>query len=113
MKVILSNAFSLSMLKQLPAVIKVEEISVGQVKELIKSGFESVIGHESTAKILSQLLNIEVPVKRTMVSLDHETVLVVFQLLERLPEGKVLTEEEIKQLIERGKVKFFKVQLIQ
>ena len=112
-KVILSNAFSLSMLKQLPALIRVEEISVSEVKKLLSQGFESAIGHESTAKLLSQLLGVEVHAKRTMVTLEPSTILIVFQLLERLPEGKILSLEEVKQLFEKGKAKFLKVQLVQ
>ena len=112
-KVILANAFSLSMLSKLPATLKVEEISVSEVKELLSQGFESAIGHESTAKLLSQLLGVEVHAKRIMVTLESSTILIVFQLLERLPEGKVLSLEEIKQLVEKGKAKFIKVQLIE
>ena len=112
-KVILANAFSLSMLSKLPALIRVEEISVSEVKELLKQGFESAIGHESTAKLLSQILGVEIPVKRVMITLEPNTVLVVFQLLERLSEGKILTESELKELIEKGKAKFIKVQLVQ
>ena len=112
-RIILANAFSLSMLSKLPALIRVEEISVSEVKQLLAHGFESAIGHESTAKLLSQLLGVEVPVKRVMVTLEQSTTLIVFQLLERLPEGKILSETELKELIQKGKAKFLKVQLVQ
>ena len=115
-KVILANAFSLSMLK--PEHVKqgvqifIKELSIEEVKELLSQGFESAIGHESTAKILTQLLGVEVPTRRIMVTLEPEITLIVFQLMERLPEGKILTERELQQLIERGKAKFFLVKIV-
>ena len=112
-RIILANAFSLSMLPKLPAKILVEELTIQQVKELLSQGFESAIGHEATAKLLSQLLGIEVPAKRAFITLEPSTTLIVFQLLERLPEGKVLSESELKELIQKGKAKFLKVQLVQ
>ncbi len=97
MKVVLANAFSLSMLAE-DTTIKVRQVSVEEVKELIKNGFESAIGHESTAQFVSKLLGTEVPAERKMVKLDKDTTLIVFQLMKRLEEGKVLTEEEIREI---------------
>jgi len=58
----------------------------------------SAVGHESTAKLLSQLLGIEIPVNRIEIKIEYGDKLIVFQLLQRLPEGKVLSEEELRQL---------------
>ena len=69
----------------------------------------SAVGHTSTAQVLSQLLCIPVSASRTMITLTHETLLIVFQLLTRLPEGKILTETEVKQLVEQGKAAFYVV----
>jgi len=94
----LCNAFSLSMIQKTPAAIGVWEVSLEQVKKLLSNGFTSAVGHPSTAQLLTKLLGVNVPVNRVQVKLDDNTILVVFQLLARLPEGKILTEEELKQL---------------
>ena len=81
-----------------PATIKVFEVTVFDVKDIIKDGFVSAIGHEATAKIISTQLGVQVPVNRISIKLTSGDVLVVYQLLTRLPEGKVLNEEEMKQV---------------
>ena len=98
MAVYVSNAFSLSMLASPATTLRVEEVSVEDVKKLLSSGFKSSVGHASTAQIMSQLLGVEVPCERTAIQLGTGDTLVVFQLLTRLPEGRVLSAEEIKSL---------------
>ncbi len=55
-----------------------------------------------------RLLGIEIEANRIPIKLSEGDVLIVFQLLERLPEGKVLSEEELKKL----KYKFYKVEIL-
>ena len=97
MTVYVSNAFSLSMLTP-PTTVKVLEVSGDDVKDILKDSFVSAVGHEATAKIISTQLNIQVPVNRISIKLTSGDVLVVFQLLVRLPEGKILSEDEMKQV---------------
>ncbi len=110
-KVVLANAFSLSMLPMSSAetILRVKEVGIEEVKELLAGGFESAIGHESTAAFLTSKLGIQVKAERKQVTIDANTILVVFQLLSRLPEGRVLTEEEIASV----KYKFYLVSLEQ
>jgi len=97
--VILSNAFSLNMLKG-NATIKAKMVDVSYVKELVKKhGFKSVIGHASTAKVLSVLLDTNVEERREAIQLNEDDTLIVAQITVRLPEGKVLTEDEIKSMM--------------
>ena len=58
----------------------------------------SAIGHESTAKFLSTLLNIEIPANRVRITMKPGDVAVVFRVLQRLPEGFVATEEELRSI---------------
>ena len=74
------------------------KITVSEAKEILKEGFISAIGHESTANLLTRLLGIEVPVNRVQVFLGPCDKAVSFVLKVRLPEGKVLTDEEIAQV---------------
>ena len=97
MTIYLANAFSLSMLTP-PATVKVTEVSEEEVKRVIANGFTSAIGHDATAKIISTRLGVQVPVNRVAIQLKPGDLLLVFQLLTRLPEGKVLNEEEMKQV---------------
>ena len=109
-QVYLLNAFSLGMIAPSAfapgrgafgggaAFLMVEKIDFEKAKELLKGGFVSAIGHESTAAYLSELLGLPVPVNRVAVQLGRGDVAVVFQLLSRLPEGKILTKEELAEI---------------
>jgi intein-encoded DNA endonuclease-like protein len=104
-KLVISNAFSLTMLQHFDAAkVLVRRVSLDEVRREIErakqSGYEivSAIGHESTARLVSQLLGFDLPMNRIQVSLDYRTELSVFQLRTRLPEGKILSEEELKQV---------------
>ena len=109
MKVILANAFSLSMLPSGPeTLIKVSEISEEQVRQILREGFDSAIGHESTANFLSKKLSVEIKANRKQIKLDDDTLLIVAQLMQRLSEGKVLSEEEIAKI----PVKFYSVEVM-
>jgi len=72
-------------------------------------GFEviSAIGHQTTAKVLSAILGFEVPTQRISIELDRGDVAVAFALDTRLPEGKVLSEEELRRIIEDKKFSFY------
>jgi len=104
----LSNAFSLGMLQDSEATLKVAEVSLATVKEMLQSqDWQSSIGHQGTADILSSLLGVTVPMNRVTLKLGKGDILVVFQLLTRLEEGKVLTSEELEKL----PFKFFLVEV--
>jgi hypothetical protein len=103
MKVYLGNAFSTGMLTELldktEVVVRFKKLTVNDVKDILTNNeFMSIIGHESTAMVLETLLNIKVPVNRINVRLEKGDTIIVFQLKQRLPEGKVLDIDEIKML---------------
>ncbi len=107
-RIYLGNAFSLSMLNSNDDEINVsvKEVKLQEVKDVLKNNlFTSAVGHQSTAEILTELLEIPVDMNRINVKLEKGNTLYVFQLLARLPEGKVLTADEIKTLPH----KFFRV----
>ena len=97
-KVYLSNAFSISMLpsNDKEHLIKIEEVSIEEVKALLNDGFISAVGHEPTAQLLSEMLGIEVVPNRIQVKLEKGDILVIYQLLQRLPEGRIMSKEELK-----------------
>jgi hypothetical protein len=116
MAVYLCNSFTLSMitpdLLNAGVVIKASPISLEEAKTLLSEGFVSAVGHESTARVLSMLLGTEVPFNRAQISIKEGDVIVSFQFLVRLPEGKVLGDEEVLALYNEGKIKFFRVEVI-
>jgi len=71
-------------------------LSLAEAIELLKQGFVSAVGHEATASFLSQLTGVQIPVNRVQVKMQPGDRAIVFQVLQRLPEGKVLSEEELK-----------------
>jgi len=97
MTVYISNAFSLSMLTP-PTTLTVVEASAEDVKNILNQGFTSAVGHEATSKIISTQLGIQVPTNRVSIKLSAGDMLIVYQLLTRLPEGKILSEDEMRQM---------------
>jgi len=72
----------------------------------------SAVGHESTAKMLSELLGFEVPVNRTMVKLNTGDTAIIFQLFTRLPEGRVLNKSELEELMKKGLAKLLRLHVV-
>jgi len=86
---ILGNAFSINMLEPgYRGMIRVEEIGLDEARALLQEGFESVVGHETTAKLFGALLEVEVPTNRISVTLKPGARLLVGQYRgPRLEEG--------------------------
>ena len=108
----IASAFSLSMLSTTPAVLKVERVGPAVFCQEARSAI-SAVGHPATAQVLSTICGYQIQPNRIMVTLQPGDEVIVFQLMERLPEGKVLSSEEVQQLLAQGKVAFFKVTLTQ
>lgn len=107
----LANTFSLSMLGD-SGKISFRKINENEVKEILKEEFISCIGHQSTAILLSNILNQEIPMNRIQIKLNTGDKLIVFQVLVRLEEGKILTLEEMKDLLQQGKIGFYLVEIL-
>ena len=109
MSIYLTNAFSLGMLTESDVVVHVQEINPEQLKQELTTGtFVSAVGHESTADILSKLLGIHVLINRQAIRLKENDIVYVYQLLQRLPEGIILSREEIMQI----NFKIYKVKIL-
>jgi len=93
----LANAFSLSMLPQ-GGFINIVEVQDKHVKSILQDGFTSAVGHQSTADFIKLITGIDVPVNRVAITLKPDDKVIVLQLQGRIPEGKVLTHEEISQI---------------
>jgi len=87
------NALPIGALQHSHAHIEVREITPEKAREYAKSHeVESYIGHPSTAKALSQMLGVEVPVNRGEARLEHGDRLLIAVLTRRV-QG---TDVEVK-----------------
>jgi hypothetical protein len=73
-------------------------LTMNQARSILERGFVSAIGHEASATVLSQILNITIPVNRIHIKMKAGDEALILRLLQRLPEGKVLDENELKML---------------
>ena len=76
------NTFSLHMLPQMKcgktANVRVERISTGQVRQMLKgNAWKSYYGHESSVRILGKYLDIFIPVYRGTLRLGPRDILIV------------------------------------
>jgi len=79
--------------------IRLNRISLEEAKDILSNNkFISAIGHEGSAQVLSQLLGIKIPVNRVSVFFEKGDIGIHLFLKQRLPEGRVLSEEELKKL---------------
>jgi len=78
--------------------VRVRKISVEEAKKILKNDFVSAVGHEATAKFMTQILQVEIPYNRIYVKYCPGDVAICTKLLQRLPEGKVLSEEELAKI---------------
>jgi hypothetical protein len=76
------------------AIVHVMKIMPEVAQNLVKyADVESYVGHESTAKLMSLLLGIDVPVNRGELKI-RDGELIVLTLSSRLPEGTVIRSLE-------------------
>ena len=82
-------------------IIKIKKIDVDQARQLvIQNQFISAIGHDSTAKLLSMLLNIDIPINRIQIQMNSGDIGLHFTLKRRLDEGQVI--KNVQELEEIG-----------
>jgi len=88
-------------------ILACRQISLEQARAWIKQGeFISAVGHESTARLLSELLGVEIKPNRIFVDMELWDEALAIQFLERIQEGKVLSKEELEKLYNEGKIVF-------
>lgn len=78
---------------------KMESITLEEAKKLVKNNvLDSAVGHESTANILTTLLEVNIPVNRKNFKQEVGQTALVFKLNGRPLEGQILTKEEIEKI---------------
>jgi len=78
---------------------RISDIDIDMAKKYIKQyGFISAIGHEATAEIMSEVLEINIPMNRIQFHQEIGQIAIVFKLNERPPEGDILNRQEIERI---------------
>lgn len=65
--------------------------------ELVSNGFISAVGHAGTAEWLGKLLGVPVPVNRIRAELRPGDCALVVRMVQRLPEGTVLSADQMER----------------
>jgi hypothetical protein len=78
--------------------VSYEETDLETARVLAQRGFKSAVGHKSTAKILSDLLEVEVKTSRKQLDMKPGDYVLCFQLKTRPLEGSILTVEQLEEL---------------
>ena len=74
-------------------------ISVDDARSRLASvDFLSAIGHEGAASFLTQLLGLNVAMNRVAVAMQPGDAALILRLTTRLPEGKILSGDEISNV---------------
>ena len=74
-------------------------ISLDEAKDLVReNAFQSAIGHQSTAEVLTELLGVKVVANRLEFFQTVDDIALIFKLRSRPPEGKILSGEEIEEI---------------
>ena len=94
-------------------IIESRKVTLDEARQWIQQGdFVSAVGHESTAQLLSELLGAEIKQNRIFVDMKPEDEALAVQFLIRLPEGAVLSKDELEELYEQGKIVFRRIRRI-
>jgi hypothetical protein len=79
--------------------VSLKRIGPAKARALLRERmWTSAIGHESTANLISDVLGISVPVNRSTILMQPGDVGIHFFLKQRLPEGTILGEADLKKI---------------
>jgi len=91
------NALPIGALQVKQAHIEVREVTPEKAREYAKSHeVESYIGHPSTAKALSEVLGVEIPVNRSEAKLEHGDRLLIAVLTRRVQGDVEIRPEDLR-----------------
>jgi len=99
------------MLEKLPSSVVIDRLDLLEFCTSIYLNDEIVntIGHDSTVRLVNVLCKTNFSKNRIEIKLNRGDMLYIVTIRERLPEGKILTDEELRQMYRDGKVEFYGV----
>jgi len=111
-KTYLVNAFSINMIREFPATVRVDMIDGEEFCETLgtQSGeLINAVGHDSTIDVINKLCGTQLQKNRIEIKMVQGDIAFAIMVNHRLEEGKVLNEEEILRMLWQGKISFYKV----
>ena len=105
----LVNAFSLSMVPEEAVMVKTPIGKEEFCAVVSESNTINAIGHQGTAELINTLCGTHIGVNRIAIKANYGDEVFIIQLMVRLEEGKVLSLNELMELMNKGLVKFYKV----
>jgi hypothetical protein len=106
MRNVISNAFSVNMLRNMATLCFIPA-SIDNIKFFLEDGeIYSIIGHKGTADLLTAKLGIEIKYNRENYAKKKDDRIIVCLPNRRLDEGQVLSQEELEKI----NIKFWIVQ---
>jgi hypothetical protein len=66
-----------------------------EAKSILSAGFISAIGHESTARVMSDIIGVEIPHNRITIRMESGDKAVALWLLNRPGEAEVYSREDL------------------
>ncbi len=70
-------------------------IEPDDAKEILSAGFTSAVGHESTAKLMSQMIGVNIPFNRITIHMKAGDKAIALWLLDRPGEAQVYSMEDL------------------
>lgn len=77
---------------------QMDPLTLEQARAMARLGFISAVGHAATAEYLTHLLGVEVREQRQSVRMAPGDTALVFRLVNRPPEGRILDAGELARL---------------
>jgi len=113
-KTYLVNAFSINMIKDFPVSVVFDklddqEFCIRLQIRLDEGDLINAIGHDSTVSLINKLCDVELTKNRIEVKLERGDVALVVMINDRLPEGRILSGDELMDMLSRGKLSFYEV----
>jgi hypothetical protein len=92
---------------------KFEETDEKEFCETIKNAEDLVnaVGHKATVDLINTMCSTQLKENRISIVANAGDIIIALILTIRLEEGRVLKEDEIKQFLDQGKIKFVKVEV--
>ena len=72
------------------------QATMDEAKAMVSDGFQSAIGHQSTADVISTLLGVKISMNRIIYKQNKGDQALVFKLNGRPEEGKILSVKDIE-----------------
>ena len=113
-KTYLVNAFAINMVTKFPATIVIHQLDKEELCLKLEGKLEdgeliNAVGHDGTIYIVNKLCGVNLEKNRVSIKTNKGDIALVITIAERLPEGKVLSEKELEDMYEQGKISFYEV----